>query len=240
MDTETTDTPTSRSSLKSNSAENRRDRVRVSRRSSHSHRKRTKLIYGLWTTVGILFLLLLFVSVKLSMYAKEVTELNMIEKKQSRELEQMRPKLDQLKKEIDELVMGRLPSLHKLEFDKVIPIKEKYVRNIIFTLIGHEQDRNYEYKMTLKNDTLTAIHPIVKILFFDRLGIQVGSSSIGLDENGMPTLDVLDRGEVRSYTSVVKLSDGRRAEYFMIQVDLPEYQKVSQDRPFHLVYSGQR
>ncbi len=210
---------------------NGRSRRRESRRSTHSHRKRTKLIYGLWTAVGLLFLTLLFVSIKLSMYAKEVTELNMIEKKQSRELEQMRPKLDQLKKEIDDLVMGRLPSLHRLEFDKVIPIQEQYVRNIIFTLIGREQDRNYEYKLTLKNDTLTAIHPIVKILFFDRLGIQVGSSSIGLDEHGLPTLEVLERGEVRSYSSVVKLSDGRRAEYFMVQVDLPEYQKISVDQP---------
>lgn len=204
----------------------------ASSRRNHSHnhrssRRKNRMILGLWITVALLFLILLFVSVKLSMYAKEINELNIIENKQSRELAQIRPKLDQMRSQIDELVMGRLPSLHKLEFDKVIPINEKYVRNIIFTLIGKEEDLNYEYKITLKNDGLTAIHPIVKILFFDHLGIQVGSSVIGLDSNGLPTLDVLDRGEARSYTAQVNLSTGNRAQYFLIQMDLPEYQKLS-------------
>ncbi len=211
-------------------AEPRPERRRKVRRKSngvhrHSRRHYTRTIYILAASLAVLFLSLLIVLIRLSMYAKEVHDLTVLQHKQEQELETLRPKVASLEAEIAELVKGRLPGLKPLEFDKVIPIDKQYVRNIIFTLIGTEEDRSYEYKLTLKNNNLTAVHPIVRVIFFDHLGIQMGHSTIGVDEDNVPTLDVLERGEVRSYTKVVSLPDGRQPRYFKIEVDLPEYQK---------------
>lgn len=208
----------------------RRRRVRRQSNGVHRHSRRHYLrtIYILGATAFILFLLLLMVSIRLSLYAKEVHDLTVLQHKQEQELALLRPKVASLEAEIAELVQGRLPGLKPLEFDKVIPVKKKYVRNIIFTLIGTEDDHSYEYKLTLKNDGLTAVHPIVRVIFFDHLGIQMGYSTIGVDEDNVPTLDVLERGEVRSYTKVVNLPNGRQPRYFKIEVDLPEYQKAKE------------
>ncbi len=207
-------------------------RYRVRRQSNgvhrHSRRRSLRTIYILSALVLVLFLLLLVVSIRLSLYAKEVHDLTVLQHKQELELESLRPKVASLEAEIAELVQGRLPGLKPLQFDKVIPIKKKYVRNIIFTLIGTESDHRYEYKLTLKNDGLTGVHPIVRVIFFDHLGIQLGDSTIGVDKDNVPTLDILERGEVRSYTKVVQLPDGKQPRYFKVEVDLPEYQKIKE------------
>ena len=196
--------------------------------SRHSHQHRTRLIWVLALISGGMFILTMIVSVKLSLYAKELNEITILQHKQERELAGLRPEVERLREEVSELVMRRLPGLHPLIFDRVITIDKRYVRNIMFTLIGKEEDRQYEYKLTLKNNGLTSVHPIVEILFFDELGIQVASSVIGVDDAGVPTLDVLERGEVRSYTRTIGLAKGRNAKYFMVHVDLPEYQKLKQ------------
>ncbi len=196
------------------------------RHSHYSHHHRTRAIYGLGILSVFLFLAFLFVSIKLSLYAKDLNDVTVLFHRQERELQKLRPMVARLEKEIAELVQQRLPGLHPLVFDQLISIDQQYVRNIIFTLIGKEENRQYEYKLTVKNNGLTAVHPIVKILFFDQLGIQVAHSVIGVDERGDPTLDVLERGEVRSYTQVIDLSNGHQAHYFMVMVDLPDYQKL--------------
>ena len=206
------------------------ERRRRARRQSpdthrHSRRRHLRVIYLLGALSSILFLLLLAVSIRLSLYAKEVHDLTVLQHKQELELQTLRPKVARLEAEVADLVQGRLPGLKPLEFDKVIPIDKKYVRNVIFTLIGTEDDHRYEYKLTLKNDGLTGVHPIVRVIFFDHLGIQLGDSTIGVDRDNVPTLDILERGEVRSYNKVVQLPDGKQPRYFKIEVDLPEYQK---------------
>ena len=196
------------------------------RRAHYSRNHRSRVVYGLGTLAAILFFAFLFVSIKLSLYAKELNDITILNHRQERELKELRPMVERLEKQVADLVQQRIPGLHPLVFDQLISIDQQYVRNIIFTLIGKEENRQYEYKLTMKNNGLTAVHPIVKILFFDQLGIQVANSVIGVDEHGDPTLDVLERGEVRSYTKTIDLSDGHQARYFMVMVDLPDYQKL--------------
>ena len=204
------------------------ERRRIVRRHTNGirhHSGRRRLIYSLWAAVIVLFVLLLLAAVKLSLYAKEVYDLTLLQAKQERELEHLRPRVAQLEQELAELVKHRLPGLYPLEFDKLIPIDKQYVQHIIFTRIGKEEDRNYEFKLTLKNGDLTAVHPIVRVIFFDHLGIQLASATVGVDDKGVPTLDVLERSEVRSYVQVVRLPAGKEARYFSVETDLPEYQK---------------
>ena len=140
------------------------------------------------------------------------------ERKQSEELQQLRPQVEKLRKEVTALTESRLPGLRRLELDKVLVLNQAYVKNVVFTVSGKGDDLKYEYKMTARNASLNLVHPQVDILFFDRLGIQVGISRIGVNKEGAPTLDILERGESRSYSQNIALNGENRPEYFRLRI----------------------
>lgn len=196
-----------------------RERRRLSEH-GHSYRRssKSKLILFLMLGLALETVLLMFLIVNVGMLEKENSELATLEKQQSQEISQATPELEKLRKEIAALVEDRLPNLTKLEFDKVVPLDKGYVKNVVFTLAGTNDEKHYEYKLVLHNNSLSPVHPQVDILFFNRVGIQVGLSQIGIRKDGTPTLDVIERGEIRSFSSALDLDDGVAPEYFMVQL----------------------
>ncbi|MGX2042179.1 hypothetical protein ACWJKU_18930 [Methylocaldum sp. MU1018] len=162
--------------------------------------------------------LLLVLFIQLTLSEQENLDLTVAEKKQAQELEALKPEVEKLRADIAALTVERLPNLAKLEFDQVIPLDLGYVKNIVFTVAGKDSDKRYEYKIVMHNPGLSLIHPEVDILFFDRVGIQVGLSRIGFHPDGTPNLDMLERGEVRSFSSKVELTDDADPEYFRIKI----------------------
>jgi hypothetical protein len=184
-------------------------------------KSRRKTVFGLWIALLVESLLLMALAIRLSIALREVNTLTIVEHKQARQLAEIEPELNKMRQEIADLTLSRLPALKKLDYDTVIPIEQYYVKNIVFTLSGRGEQKNYEYKLVMNNRELTAVHPTVKILFFDRVGIQVGLSQIGVDKEGVPTLDVLERGEIKSYSSSITLAEDAKPEYFFVQVKKP-------------------
>lgn len=190
----------------------------ISRKHRHTSSSRRKMVLWLSLACGVLFALLLFQAVKLGIYAKENEQLIVIENMLSRELETLRPEVEVLKANIAELVEARLPNLNELKFDEVIPISRDYVRNIVFTLAKKQGIKRYEYKLVMDNRGYTTVSPQITLLFFDGVGIQVGSSDIGIDKDGDPTLDVLERGEIRTHSAHVEIPDDLDPDYFMVRI----------------------
>jgi hypothetical protein len=187
------------------------------------HRKRhrtskTRLVMILGFAVAIESALLLAAYVKMSIAEQENTQLVAAERKQAEELEILRPQIQKLREDIAAMTQSRLPDLQPLEFDKVIPIEKDYVRNVVFSVAGKGDQKQYEYKLVMHNGTLNLLHPRVDILFFDRTGIQVGLSRIGVQKDGTPTLEMIDRGEIRSFFSHVDLTDNAQPEYFRLRI----------------------
>lgn len=192
-------------------------------RQRHSSPFRAKAVIWLSVACTLLFFLVLVLGIKLGMYAKENEDLTIIDNKQTRELESLRPDIKRLRSEIKQLVRGRIPYLKELKFDVVIKIEYEYVRNIVFTLASNKDMKQYEYKMVMDNRTLNAVHPHVKLLFFNDIGIEVGSSVIGVDDDGVANENVLERGEIRTHSAAVELSDDLDPTYFMMRVIEPSY-----------------
>lgn len=188
------------------------------RRRRHNSQSKRRLILALAVALCVSFLILLYFSVKLGMYAREITALTVSEQRLARQLEDLNPLLGTMQQEIAALTKGRLPYLKVLEFDKVISIDKEYVKNIVFTLARIKDYNQYEYKIVLDNRNLESIHPRVKVHFFDRVGIQVGYSEVGVDKDGLSTLEVLERGEIRSHSAVVQLAEDVEPAYFMVRV----------------------
>lgn len=182
---------------------------------------RTRLIVALSAGLVIETALLAAIFARMGYAEKENADLVQTERKQAEELQVLRPAVQKLREEVAALAQMRLPDLHPLEFDKVITLDKHYVKNIVFSMAGKGDDKHYEFKVVTHNSTLNLIHPQIDILFFDRVGIQVGVAHIGVQKDGTPTLDMLDRGETRSYSAAIELNDDARPEYFRLRIWKP-------------------
>ncbi|MFO7858139.1 MAG: hypothetical protein R6V11_04370, partial [Ectothiorhodospiraceae bacterium] len=150
-------------------------------------------------------------SVHVHMLCKERAFLNAMERQLTEEIATQR-------EEIALLVQGRAPRLRPIVLDEVVPINQGYVRHVLFTVTRKGSAENYEYTMVMENDSHGQIDPDVKIMFFDRTGIQVGVSEIGWQPRGRQNVDSLARGEVRSHSASVDLFDESPPEYFLVRV----------------------
>jgi hypothetical protein len=72
----------------------------------------------------------------------------------------------------------------------------------------------YEYKVVLENHD-AALQPAIKIILFDRSGVQVGMSELSnrAEQGGITRLD---QDEVRTHYAIVQLADDAEPEYFQV------------------------
>ena len=106
-----------------------------------------------------------------------------------------------------------------LEFDSTINIDHSYFRNIGFTLTGTSDNKNYEYRIVLHNDSLNVIAPAVTVFLFDDRGIQVGSTVLSkIDSTSKVEFNNLQPNETRSYTGRIGLNIHSEPKYFLVDV----------------------
>jgi hypothetical protein len=188
------------------------------RHGRRSRSSRTKLIALLGIGLVVETVVLLVSYVRMSVAESENLDLVLAERKQTQELQALRPRIEKLQSDIDMLTRARLPDLAPLEFDKVIAVDKDYVKNVVFTLSGKGSQKAYEYKVVMHNGSLNLVHPQADILFFDDLGIQVGISRLGVQKDGTPTLEMMDRGEIRSFSSKLELIEDVTPKYFRLKI----------------------
>lgn len=121
-------------------------------------------------------------------------------------------RVDQLERDLASHVTGKLPDLNPLTYDKVIEVDQQYVKNLVFSVSRKADTTSYEYQLVMHNRSPIVIQPRVKILLFDRNGLQIGISDLkGLKDN------VLIPEETRSLHEVFEiLLEDREPAYFMI------------------------
>lgn len=118
------------------------------------------------------------------------------------------------KDQIKSLVAGKIPDLNELIFDQVIEVNQDYVKNLVFSVSKKSDQTRYEYQIVLHNKTPIVVQPRVKVLLFDRTGLQIGISDLkGIKDN------VLIPGETRSLHAVFDISlENRLPTYFLLMV----------------------
>jgi hypothetical protein len=188
---------------------------------SHSRRRyRSELkIKLLQITLGSLIFLFSLVALLMWLYISglsvENERVSAKFHKQAEQLATVTAALKKLQSERDAWIQGRLPNLLPLEYDKAISLTEKYLHNIIFTLIKNQEKVATEYRVVLQNDTLSVIYPEVEILFFGNLGIQIGSAEITSDGATVDEV-ALNPGEIRSYSGPIELFRKESPRYFLV------------------------
>lgn len=203
-------------------SENRRSSRRgSSSRTSGAHQRRTRLIQILGIALALSLLINLLMAIALGSYVRKASLLSGVSNSLRLQLtaitEQTENKdneIKTLKHEIKELTSNRLPGLIRLNYDEVLTIDKRYVKNIVFTRTGKKGTHLYEYKVVLENHD-AALQPALKIILFDRSGVQVGMSELSnrAEQGGITRLD---QDEVRTHYAVVQLADDAEPEYFQV------------------------
>lgn len=135
------------------------------------------------------------------------------------ELQRVTPEVQRLRNDLDALVRGKLPRLRKLEYDRVLALDDRYLKNITFTEIMSRDRRGHEYKLVVQNNSSAPLWPEIQLLIFNELGIQIGSAEIGTGQPNALKTGSLGVGEARSYTAAMELADrSATPAYFLIRL----------------------
>ncbi|HRF45349.1 MAG TPA: hypothetical protein PLD30_14100 [Candidatus Competibacteraceae bacterium] len=195
------------------------DRTQSIGRRTRKWSRRSRLLLGI---VLVMILVDFFTALLLGTRTYELSRQNEILRsdlaRSQDELHQAMPELQQLRQDLDELILGKLPHLRKLEYDRVLSLDVGYLKNISFTKIVNRGVLSYEYKLVVQNNTGAMLWPEIQLSLFNELGIQVGSTEIGTANPGALKANSLGISEVRSYSAVFQLTHKNvLPTYFMIR-----------------------
>jgi hypothetical protein len=116
------------------------------------------------------------------------------------------------------LVNGRLPGLSELIFDTTLQLNASYVRNLTFTVTGVGDNKRYEYRLVVDNQTGDALFPIIEIMLFDEQGIQTGYVKIDKESaTSNEDLEFLEPHEIRAYNGPIPIHRNSKPLYFLLQ-----------------------
>jgi cell division protein FtsL len=202
-------------------------RKHYSRRHRHSQggrhwSERSKLLGGMLTLALLAnFFILLYFGLKTYSLNEENTDLRVNLLKSQDELNTLKPQVEKLQKDLESLLKGQLPGLMKIEYDQVMSLNNRYLKNITFNKVNNKNIRGYEFRIVMRNNTLSTIWPKFKIHFFDRYGVQMNSVQVSLEKESFLKIDVLEPGEERSDSSTVitLLDNEEMPSYFMIKLN---------------------
>jgi hypothetical protein len=204
------------------SAVNGGERHRRSHRSVRAYpaqRRWWMTVAALGASVLLWVLTVIFGNARMVQLADETQALQVRVNAGDRELAQLKPEIERLRRDLATLVTKRLPGLHPLVYDQVIALNHGYVKHIVFTVIKADKQVSHEYKLVMENETLTALEVDAELLLFDDAGIQVGSALVGKGESRTTSESYqLKPGEKRSYNARVILSRTVPPHYFLLTV----------------------
>jgi hypothetical protein len=187
-----------------------------SSRSGRSHSARSsKSSQRLMLAIALVAALIALLAVTI-FFSLRVAQLSKLNDSMSAELAEnkvellnIKPKLEQVQQELQQIVKGRLPRLHDMQPDKVIPVDKGYLKNIVFTIIKSNHQKEYEYKLVLENTGSSKIFPNARVLLFNKLGVQIGMDEINEHNELAP-------GESRSHSASINLSIDDEPHYFFV------------------------
>jgi len=122
--------------------------------------------------------------------------------------------------DMDSLVESRLPGLNRLQYDTVIPVAVRYVKNVIFAISKDARVPTYEYRFVFFNPKITPVFPRVKVHLFDDRGIEVGNADVtGTGQASAGRVRSLGPGEIRSYNGSFSVIADQKPYYFLMELN---------------------
>ena len=189
-------------------------RSRRSRSSHHSSLKIWGLSLALLVMIVVLFISFVYAGSRIEELSNRVSAVQEKLFLKEKEIEELKSNLSQSNKQLQALINGRLPSVIKLEPDKVLAVNNDLIKNIVFTVVTQDGAKQYEYKLVVENQSRRIIIPKFRLLIFDQYGVQIGIDQVLTGEELSP-------GESRSYSSRVDFFMKEAPAYFQVSSMIP-------------------
>jgi cell division protein FtsB len=192
-------------------------------RRSQAYKRLEKKYFWLRNFTGLIVIALLTGLLLTVASLKRVSNQNLQEKNEYSQQEQRNESLmtgiQALRVENDNLVQGRIPGLIPLKFNDPLKLDKKTYKSIVFTKTEYNSRTTYEYLAVIQNNTADVIRPSSRLLFFDKLGVQLGEAKIAIAEKfgGESQLISLQPGESRSFSGKVLMTSSKsKPKYFKL------------------------
>lgn len=191
-------------------------------RRTRAYKKLEKKYFRTRNIAGLLVLLLLAGSALSFSSLKRVSNENKILlsdlSQANRRIELSLAEIQNLQLKNDTLVQGRIPGLTLLKFDEPYKIENQMLKSVIFTRTKHNNKLLYEYLAVVRNNTNDVIRPSSLMIFFNKLGVEVGKSriAISLDFDNEVKMITLQPGESHSFTGSVEMISDDEPHFFKL------------------------
>ncbi len=118
----------------------------------------------------------------------------------------------------DTLVQGRIPGLTPLKFDEPYKMENQTLKSVVFTRTKHNNKVLFEYLAVVHNTTQDVIRPGSLLIFFNKLGVEVGKGriAISLDFNNRVKMIALQPGESHSFTGSIDMISNDEPRFFKL------------------------
>lgn len=190
----------------------------VESRHKRSHSLRTRLILVLGVVAILQTGLLILGVYRYARAEKDRIRLVQIEKKHAGELEVLRPQVEQMEQEMETMVLARHPDLRRVDLDRMLSLDQGNIKNITISALEKGGGKTVEYTVNLmvRNYSAARLHPEATVVFFNRTGKEIAPLRFGINEDGTPTDELLERGETRSLTRSIELKASMEPRFFRI------------------------
>lgn len=121
--------------------------------------------------------------------------------------------LEESRRAVDSLVMGRIPGLLPFRVDETLSVDTPFVRELSFKQAAPPVS-GLECKVVVENDSSADIRPRLSVLLFDDVGIQLARAQL---TDGVR--DELRADEIRSFFAELEIEDGETPSYFLVTSD---------------------
>jgi len=172
------------------------------------------LSFALIATLVVLFISFVYSGSRIEALSNQADSAQQELFLKTKDVDELKSELAQSKKELEELIKGRLPGVMKLVPDKVLTVNKDLIKNIVFTVVKHDGTKQYEYKLVVENRTHNKTVPKFRLLIFDNYGVQIGLDQVLTSEELAP-------GESRSYSSKVDYFMKEEPAYFDVSGMIP-------------------
>jgi hypothetical protein len=201
------------------------DQRRSDRRRRGSHREELlaelKLVRLQRRTLAISTALLLLACGSLALWASsQRSTLDTVVRRKQANIESLTDQLavattglEESRRAVDSLVMGRIPGLLPFRVDEPLSVDTPFVRELSFKLAAPPAS-GHECKLVVENDSSSDIRPALSVLLFDDVGIQLAQAQL---MDGVR--DKLRADEIRSFFADLEIAEGRVPRYFLLTSD---------------------
>ncbi len=135
------------------------------------------------------------------------------------DLTEAQDNLTRLNNDLRILLSNRIPGVVGIQLNRQIEINDRYFRSLTLSRSGVGEEGSLEFHAVLHNRRPEPVLADARILLFDDMGLQTGSTTLTPDQSITPVSGPeLQPDETRTYSGKLSIERPSKSRYFLVEV----------------------